>query len=122
MKMNPQISPQTIARLRAQFGLARSLGVRYGLWLQSAVHGDFGYSFAYNSPVSPLLKSRVRNTALLAGISTVIAWLFALGIGIWSAMRASHCDDRLTTAIISISMAVPYGLIALPLLLLPART
>jgi peptide/nickel transport system permease protein len=122
MKLNPQISPQTIAGLRAQFGLDRSLPVRYGLWLQSAVHGDFGYSFAYNSPVAPLLKTRVRNTALLAGISTAIAWLLALAIGIWSAMRAGHWDDRLCTGVMSISMAVPDVLIALALLLLAART
>src|SRR5260370_907673 len=122
MKLNPQISPQTITGLRAQFGLDRSLPVRYGLWLQSAAHGDFGYSFAYNSPVAPLLKTRVRNTALLAGISTAIAWLLALAIGIWSAVRTGHWDDRLTTGIMSISMAVPDVLIALALLLLAART
>jgi peptide/nickel transport system permease protein len=122
MKLNPQISPQTIAGLRTQFGLDRSLPVRYGLWLQSAARGDFGYSFAYNSPVAPLLKTRVRNTALLAGVSTLIAWLLALIIGVWSAMRAGHWDDRLCTGVMSISLALPDVLVALALLLLATRT
>ena len=122
IKLNPQISPQTVDALRAQFGLDRPLPIRYGLWLRSAARGDFGYSFAYNSPVAPLLKTRVRNTALLAGVSTVVAWLLALGIGLWSAVRAGHWDDRFGTGVMSISMAVPDVLVALALLLLAART
>src|SRR5947209_3675791 len=70
MKLNPQISPQTIAGLRAQFGLDQPLPVRYWRWLRSAAHGDFGYSFAYNTPVADLLGARARNTVLLAGVST----------------------------------------------------
>jgi peptide/nickel transport system permease protein len=122
IKLNPQISPQTIAALRSQFGLDRPLPVRYALWLQSAARGDFGYSFAYNSPVAPLLKTRVRNTAFLAGAATAIAWLLALGIGLWSAVRAGHWDDRVCTGAMSISMAVPDVLVALALLLLATRT
>jgi len=122
MKLNPQISPQTIAALRAQFGLDRPIGVRYVRWLQSAARGDFGYSFAYNSPVAPLLIARARNTAILAGVSTLIAWLLALGLGIWSAARAGRWDDRLCAGIMSISLALPDVLLALVLLLFAVRT
>jgi len=49
MKLNPQISSDTIAALRSQYGLDQSLPVRYGRWVKSAFRGEFGYSFAYNS-------------------------------------------------------------------------
>ena len=122
MQLNPQISPQTIAALRGQFGLDRPIAVRYLRWLQSAARGDFGYSFAYNSPVAPLLGTRARNTAILAGVSTAIAWLLALVLGVWGAARAGHWDDRLCTGVMALSLALPDVLVALVLLLVAVRT
>jgi len=34
MRLNPQISPETIASLRSRYGLDRPLVVRYGRWLR----------------------------------------------------------------------------------------
>ena len=65
MRVNPQISPDTIAGLRAQYGLDQPMVVRYGRWVKSAVRADLGYSIAYNTPVAPLLWSRAKNTLLL---------------------------------------------------------
>ena len=56
MRLNPQISPETVAALRVQYQLDRSLPVRYASWMNSVLHGQMGFSFAYNSPVAPLLK------------------------------------------------------------------
>src|SRR5258708_7393662 len=60
MRLNPQISPETVAALRAQYQLDRPLPVRYARWVNSLLHGELGYSFAYNSPVAPLLWVRAR--------------------------------------------------------------
>jgi len=35
MRMNPQIAPETIAALRAQYGLDKPLPLRYVSWLSS---------------------------------------------------------------------------------------
>src|SRR6516164_7348675 len=37
MRLNPQISPNAVARLRAQYGLDQPFPVRYGRWLVSEV-------------------------------------------------------------------------------------
>jgi peptide/nickel transport system permease protein len=121
MRLDPQISPETVAGLRAHFGLDRSMPVRYLRWLQSAAHGDFGYSFAYNSPVAPLLMTRAENTAILAGLATAVAWLIAVVVGVWSAVRAGHWDDRFCTGIMSITLALPDVVVALVLLLFAVR-
>src|SRR5262249_18329097 len=47
MRMNPQIRPETIERLRHNFGLDRPWYLQYLLWLRNAVVGNFGYSFSY---------------------------------------------------------------------------
>src|SRR5260370_5907781 len=67
IKSNPQISPETMAALRSHYGLDQPTSVRYVRWVESVFRGDWGYSFAYNAPVSSLLKVRARNTLLLTG-------------------------------------------------------
>jgi peptide/nickel transport system permease protein len=37
MKLNPQISSDTVAALRSQYGLDRPLPLRYGRWVQSVM-------------------------------------------------------------------------------------
>src|SRR6202044_1266191 len=44
LTQNPQISPETIARLRTQFHLDKPWYVQYFFWLKNMAHGDFGYS------------------------------------------------------------------------------
>src|SRR5437879_9377727 len=74
MRLNPQIAPETVAALRAQYGVDKPLPVRYLSWLNSVLHGEMGFSFAYNSPVAPLLLVRARNTLVLTITSTLLAW------------------------------------------------
>src|SRR5713226_8880773 len=78
MRLNPQIAPEMVAALRAQYQLDRPLPLRYASWVNSVIHGEMGFSFAYNSPVTPLLLVRARNTLLLTLTATLLAWGIAL--------------------------------------------
>jgi peptide/nickel transport system permease protein len=60
MKLNPQISSETVAALRSQYGLDKPLPVRYARWVESVLGGEWGYSFAYNSSVRSLLVAGRR--------------------------------------------------------------
>src|SRR5690242_6690735 len=55
MKLNPQISAETIAGLKARYALDQPLYVRYGRWVGSLMHGEMGFSFAYNTEAMPLI-------------------------------------------------------------------
>lgn len=94
MRMNPQISPGTVAALRQAYGLDRSLPVTYLLWARSVLHGDLGFSFAYNVPVWPLLKVRAGNTLLLTVTALLCSWLLAVPLGVWMAARQGTWSDR----------------------------
>jgi len=122
MRLNPQISPKTLAGLRQQHGLDDPLPVRYGHWLRAVARGDLGYSFAYNSPVTPLLAVRARNTLLLAIPAMLIAWALAIPLGVWSASREGRWPDRVTSSATSFLVAVPDLLLALGGLMLAVRT
>jgi len=107
MRLNPQISPETVAALRAQYQLDRPLPVRYASWMNSVLHGEMGFSFAYNSPVAPLLFLRARNTLLLTITATLIAWGIALPLGIWSAERFERLPDRLLSWVTAALLVIP---------------
>jgi peptide/nickel transport system permease protein len=122
MKLSPQISAETIAALRSQYGLDQSLPVRYGRWVKSVARGDWGYSFAYNAPVRSLLLVRARNTLLLTALATLLAWLIAVPLGVWIASRNGKWEDRVTMAGSSFFLAVPELVVALGLLYGVVRT
>jgi peptide/nickel transport system permease protein len=122
MRLNPQISPNTVSRLRAQYGMDKSLPVRYGRWLAAVTRGDFGFSMAYGTPVAPLLLVRARNTLLLTGIATILSWALALSLGAYCAARAGGWLDRVCSLMTSTLLAIPELVLALCLLAIGARS
>ena len=122
MRLNPQIAPETVAAMRAQYGFDRSLSVRYASWLSSVFHGDMGFSFAYNSPVAPLLVLRARNTLLLTITATLLAWAIALPLGVWSAERLGRLPDRFLSWGIAALLVIPDLALALGLLVFAVRS
>jgi len=122
MRLNPQIAPATLSALRTQYGLDRPMPERYLHWANSLLHGDLGFSFAYNRPVAPLLWVRARNTLLLTGSATFFAWLIALPLGMWSAERRGRLQDRALSWATAVLLVIPDLALALGLLALAARS
>ena len=122
MRTNPQISRETLAALRAKYGLDRPLPIRYAQWVRSAVRGEWGFSFAYNSPAGPILQSRGGSTLLLTGVATTLAWLIALPLGSWAAARPGSLANWFAKGTVAILLATPELVMALFLLWVAART
>ena len=122
MRLNPQIAPETISALRSRYELDRPLPIRYAHWVGSVLRGDMGFSFAYNSPVAPLLLVRARNTLLLTITATLLAWGIALPLGIWSAERQGGVSDRLVSSGTAALMVIPDLALALGLLVIAVKS
>jgi peptide/nickel transport system permease protein len=122
MRLNSQISDQTLATLRAQYGLDQSVPVRYLHWMKSTLHGDFGFSFAYNVPVSGLIWPRILHTVLLTGPALIISWLISIPIGVFAAANRKPWIDRLFATGTSLFLSVPDILLALLALLIALST
>ncbi len=122
MRLNPQISQHTVETIRSEYGLDQPLPIRYERWLRSMLKGNLGFSLASNSPVAPLLRVRARNTLLLSGTATLLAWLLAVPIGVWSAAKRGAWGDRIGSVAMSTILTVPDLLVFLGLLLLAVRT
>lgn len=122
MRLNPQISPETVTTLRARYHLDQPLPLRYVHWLSSLAHGDLGFSFAYDTPVASLLWVRARNTLLLTGTAALLAWVLGLPLGVWSAAKLGSTPDRILSAGTAILLVLPDLVLALGLLILAVRT
>jgi peptide/nickel transport system permease protein len=120
--VNLELVPETIASLRAQYQLNRPLPVRYVHWMNSVVHGDLGFSFAYNSPVGSLLWVRARNTLLLTLTATLLAWGLALLLGTWSAATLGRLPDRAVSWTTATLLVIPDLVLALGLLVFAVRS
>jgi peptide/nickel transport system permease protein len=116
------VSPQTIDAMRSRAGLNRPIAARYAPWAASMLRGDFGNSVMYNGPVAPLLWDRARNTLLLTASATLIAWLLAIPLGVWSAARAGSWAARAIDLLWTILLAVPELLAAILLLVFAVQT
>lgn len=120
--LNPQISPKTVTALRAQYGLDRTIPMRYMLWLSSMVRGDLGFSFAYNMPAGILLFVRARNTLLLTGAAALLAWIISVPVGTMAALGEGRWFDRIIGGATSLLLAIPEITLALLFLMFAVHT
>ncbi|MEZ5498452.1 MAG: ABC transporter permease [Steroidobacteraceae bacterium] len=103
---------ETVAALRRTLGLDQPAPLRYANWLRGMLSGNPGQSLANQMPVAELVRERLPNSLLLAGLTALIAVPFALLIGILSAMyRGSGLDRALNLLTLSM-VAVPEFLVA----------
>jgi len=105
-------TPAQVAALRHQFGLDQPAVQRYAQWLLHAVSGNFGTSLSNNLPVSELIATRLPNSLVLAGLTTLVSVPIALMIGITSAMFRGSLLDRVLNVLTLSTVAVPEFLIA----------
>jgi peptide/nickel transport system permease protein len=122
LSQNPQVSPATILRLKAEFHLDRPWYVQYFFWLKNVCSGNFGYSMAYHIPATSLILSRLWNTFLLSFFALVIAWGIAIPLGIWAAVKKDTWVDRGCSLIAFVGLSIPDVLLALLALWFAAST
>lgn len=113
MKQNPQVRPETIERLREDFGLNKPPIVQYGYWLKNAVQGNFGESFTYKEPAFQLIKSRVYYTLLLAVCAGILSWVIAIPLGIYVATHRNSWLDRVINFLAFAGISLPGFFVAL---------
>ena len=117
---NPQVSPETIDRLRKTYGLDRPVIYRYGTWLANTVRGDMGESFMFKTPVAPLVFSRLRNTVLLGLLAVAIALAVSLSLAYLAIRYRSRPIEAIVDLVVLITASTPRIVLSLIALLLLA--
>ncbi len=113
LRENPQVSEQTVERLRSVYGLDRPLAVRYGAWLADLLRGDMGESISLRSPVSRLVFSRLINTLKLGVTGLLIAVGSSLILALLAARLRIKWIDRAISLIVLVTASTPRIVLAL---------
>ncbi|MBI5117166.1 ABC transporter permease [Candidatus Poribacteria bacterium] len=116
LRMNPQISDETIRRLQAQYHMDKPPLVQYVYWLRNLIHLDLGFSISQKQPVATVIGTRLLNTLLLSISSILITWLVAIPIGVYCAVHQYSLGDKIFSAISFIGMSLPGFFLALLML------
>lgn len=102
-----QTSPETITALRERFHLNDSLPQQYVTWITGMVRGDFGLDFKYQQPVWDLIVGRLPVTLSLTLVSSVLAMIIAIPLGVFSGVRSNTALDRGASMLSLFTMACP---------------
>ncbi|MGH6862254.1 MAG: ABC transporter permease, partial [Phyllobacterium sp.] len=87
------VNLQEIEELRHQYGFDQPPVLRYVHWVGGMLHGDFGYSFEYQLPVSEVIGDRMWLTILVSFVTILFTWLIAFPIGMYSATHQYSWSD-----------------------------
>ena len=112
------VDPQKMAYLREMYGLDRPAWQQYLYWVWGLLHGDMGYSFAYNLPVTQVVGDRLWLTFIVSVTTILFTWIVAFPIGIYSATHQYSWSDYGLTFLGFVGLATPNFLLALVLLYL----
>ncbi len=107
-----------IEYLRQEYGFDKSPVERYFNWVGGMFVGDFGYSFAYELPVTAVVGDRLFLTIVVSMATIIFTWLIAFPIGIYSATHQYSWGDYGFTFLGLLGLAIPNFLLALVLMYL----
>ena len=118
MMLPPGATEADIDRLRALYGLDRSIAEQYFIWLSGVVQGDFGTSITTRQPVLRLVLGRLPATLELSVMALVIATV----LGGFMALTGTRLRGNRTEGAIDVTngmaLSVPDFLWGLVLILL----
>lgn len=118
LMMDPMIKKENLEAFKEANGLNDNVAVQYVRWLGNMVQGDFGQSLIRQGvPVSELVLARLPNTLLLMLVSTIIAFLISIPLGVISATKRNSLTDYSITFVSFLGIATPNFWIGLVLIM-----
>lgn len=110
---SPRMTAAARAAMRASFGLNDPVPIQYLKWLQNALTGNFGNSFATGLPVLPYIGVRFSATLELFGSALLFSFVIAIVLGALSGVRQGTLTDYALTTVTYFGISMPIFLFAL---------
>lgn len=100
-------TPEVLDRIRRELGLDKPLWTQYCLYLWHLVHGDMGYSYVTQLPVTEAILDRFPATVMVAVYGILFELLIGIPVGMTSALRQYSLRDRAFTVFSLLGIAAP---------------
>jgi peptide/nickel transport system permease protein len=116
------VQTKQIQQIRRELGLERPIVTQYLDWIAGAARGDFGQSYVQRRPVADILRERFPRSMELAGLTLLLAVVWAIPLGVISAVRQNRPVDYLARLVSLSGLSLPlfftgalilYGLVRL---------
>ena len=105
-----------IEELRQRLGLNDPFYVQFARFIGNALHGEFGISYRLQQPVTELIVSRLPATIELAFASAMLALVFGVVFGVFTALKPRSPASALIMTLSLIGVSLPTFLIGIGLI------
>lgn len=103
----PAATPDTIAEIRHNLGLDRSLPVQFLVYVENLVHGDFGQSISTGQSVGHELLTRLPASLELTLLALLVSTGIAVPLGILAATHPDSWIDHLCRFVVTAGVSLP---------------
>jgi len=105
--LGPRATQVAVASFNHTYGLDQPVPVQFADYVVALGHGDLGFSYKRNQSVLTLVGEYLPVTLVLMVISTVLAVLVAIPVGMVQAVRRNRPEDHLMTGILFVFYSMP---------------
>lgn len=116
-----QTTAETMAQLRAKFGLDKSYPEQYISWITGLFRGDLGMSFKYQTQINTLFADRIPVTIGLVLFSSVLAMIVAIPLGVIAALKRNSAVDMIISIFSLVIAGCPPFLMSIIFIVLLSR-
>src|SRR5438874_5536453 len=118
----PHATPQLHEELKRQFGLDKSRGEQYLIYLQQLAHGNLGVSFANQQPVAHNLWIALKNTIPMVFLGTFFSIVLGTLTGVIAAWRRGTAVEGVSVSTALAFYSMPTHWLGLMLIIIFAGT
>ena len=116
-ELNPNMTPENIAQLKAIYGLDKPLVQQYVSWVGNLTQLNFGISFVSGEQVSDVVRDRLPVTLWMNMVALAVTFVVSLWMGIRAALQYEKMTDHSITQLSLLSFAMPSYYLALLLMM-----
>lgn len=91
---------------------------QYFRYVDKLAHGDLGYSYRLNQEVTDAIAQRLPKTIVLSLMSTFLAIIIAIPLGVWQAVKRNKFPDYLVTGLALLMYSTPIFFLGLVMIIL----
>ncbi len=117
-ELNPNMTKEAIAKLKAVYGLDKPLFMQYVDWIKNLVTLNFGISFVSGQDVGSEILKRLPITLWMNAIALVSVFVLSLWLGIKAALKYEKKSDYIIRQLSLVSFSMPSFYLALLFIIL----
>jgi peptide/nickel transport system permease protein len=116
-ELNPNMTPEAIAKLKAVYGLDKPMFEQYIHWMYNFTQLNFGVSFVSGQEVINEISKRLPITLIMNITAMVFVFILSIALGIKAALHFEKRSDTLIRQFALVSFSMPSFYLALLMIL-----